>query len=463
MILLGTKKFYNKLQKKFIDFSGDKNPIHLCQNYSRKTIYGQILVHGIHAVLWSLELLTRKKIYFNNLDIRFLRPIFLKEKIFFYWNNKNNEIIIKNANAVLCKIIITKTKKVEKSADLLILNKTLETPSDKTIKDIEKLKCKKKNLSYKSVSEKIENSFSNLEKIYGLSFVYEVSTLSYIVGMEVPGLNSLFVSTKIKLKSNNKLLKRSYSVSYIEKRVGLVNLNFFGKTIESNIQTILRQNPVKNPSIRRIKKFIKKKEFSHMNALVIGGSRGIGEIVSKIITLGGGKVTFTYYKGYEEAKKIKKEFNKKLSKNISDTEVDILNQGHLNKLKKMENINYIFYFASPKILKSWNKKHDNQIYKIYKLYFFQQFKKIVKTFNENKNKLLFFYPSTVFIEKKIDGYQSYIKSKLLGENFCKKNINKNFNFYYPRLPMLVTDQNQSFFKLDPISNIPILLKYLRKI
>ena len=30
-----------------------------------------------------------------------------------------------------------------------------------------------------------------------------------------------------------------------------------------------------------------------MNALVIGGSRGIGEIVSKIITLGGGKVTFT--------------------------------------------------------------------------------------------------------------------------------------------------------------------------
>ena len=97
----------------------------------------------------------------------------------------------------------------------MILNKTLETPSDKTIKDIEKLKCKKKNLSYKSVSEKIENSFSNLEKIYGLSFVYEVSTLSYIVGMEVPGLNSLFVSTKIKLKSNNKLVKRSYRVSYI--------------------------------------------------------------------------------------------------------------------------------------------------------------------------------------------------------------------------------------------------------
>ena len=38
-------------KKKFADFSGDINPIHICENYSRKTIYGQTLVHGIHVVL----------------------------------------------------------------------------------------------------------------------------------------------------------------------------------------------------------------------------------------------------------------------------------------------------------------------------------------------------------------------------------------------------------------------------
>ena len=47
-----------------------------------------------------------------------------------------------------------------------------------------------------------------------------------------------------------------------------------------------------------------------MNALVIGGSRGIGEIISKMIIAGGGNVKLTYYKGFEEAKKIKKRISK---------------------------------------------------------------------------------------------------------------------------------------------------------
>ena len=462
MILLAKKKFNIDVQKKFADFSGDINPIHICENYSRKTIYGQTLVHGIHAVLWCLELLTKKKVYFNCVDIRFLKPIFLNEQIYCYWKNKENEIIIKNVNITLCKIFITKVKKVEKIDDCLFFNKGRKIPSNKTIEDLEKLQLKKNFINCNSNLKRKKKLFSNLQKIYGLSFVYEVCILSYIVGMEVPGLNSLFISTKIMLKSNIVLKKKFYKIINVEKRIGLLNLKFFGRTIESDIQTIVRQKPVKNPSFKMVKKFINDKEFKNMNALVIGGSRGIGEIISKMIIAGGGNVKLTYYKGFEEAKKIKKEFQK-LSKNNSIFELNILNQEHLNKLKKVKKINCVFYLATPKILKSWNKKHDNQISKIFKLFFFQQFKKIVKIFKENNNKLFFFYPSTVFIENNQDGYQSYIKSKILGENFCKKNKFKKFTFYYPRLPILVTDQNQSFFKLDPVSNIPILLEHLRNI
>ena len=204
----------------------------------------------------------------------------------------------------------------------------------------------------------------------------------------MPGLNSLFISTKIVLKSNIVLKKKFYKIINVEKRIGLVNLKFFGRTIESDIQTIVRQKPVKNPSFKMVKKFINDKEFKNMNALVIGGSRGIGEIISKMIIAGGGNVKLTYYKGFEEAKKIKKEFQK-LSKNNSIFELNILNQEHLNKLKKVKKINCVFYLATPKILKSWNKKHDNQISKLYKLFFFKQFKKIVKIFKENNNKLFF--------------------------------------------------------------------------
>ena len=68
---------------------------------------------------------------------------------------------------------------------------------------------------------------------------------------------------------------------------------------------------------------------------------------------GGGNVKLTYYKGFEEAKRFKKEFQK-LSKNNSIFELNILNQEHLNKLKKVKKINCVFY-CNTKILKSWNK------------------------------------------------------------------------------------------------------------
>ena len=71
--------------------------------------------------------------------------------------------------------------------------------------------------------------------------------------MEVPGLNSLFISTKIMLKSNIVLKKKFYKIINVEKRIGLVNLKFFGRTIESDIQTIVRQKPVKNPSFKMVK------------------------------------------------------------------------------------------------------------------------------------------------------------------------------------------------------------------
>ena len=61
------------------------------------------------------------------------------------------------------------------------------------------------------------------------------------------------------------------------------------------------------------------------------------------------------------------------------------------------------------------------------------------------------------------GIKVTLNQKFLEENFLQENKYKKFTFYYPRLPILVTDQNQSFFKLDPVSNIPILLEHLRNI
>ena len=281
MILLAKKEFSIESQKKFSNFSGDYNPIHLCDKYSRKTIYGQILVHGMHAVLWALDSLTKKKKFFKNLDVRFLKPIFLNEVISCYWDEQKDVINIKNSNTTLCKIFVTKVEKVVSLKSRVISGKPRLKPAQRKISEIEKLQSKKKYILFKGNIDKFHKNFDNLKFVYGLSFVCEVCTLSYIVGMEVPGLNSLFISTKISLKSDKKRI--FFRINKVEQRLGMVSFEYSGNRIECQIETIFRQKPVKSPTIQKLHRYVKGNEFNLMNALVIGGSRGIGEMVSKII------------------------------------------------------------------------------------------------------------------------------------------------------------------------------------
>ena len=60
--------------------------------------------------------------------------------------------------------------------------------------------------------------------------------------MEVPGLNSLFISTKIMLKSNIVLKKKFYKIINVEKRIGLVNLKFLVEQLKVIFRQLLGKN-----------------------------------------------------------------------------------------------------------------------------------------------------------------------------------------------------------------------------
>src|SRR5258708_5647331 len=52
---LGSRRFTAEDQLEFAEISGDWNPMHVDPVAARRTIYGGILVHGIHTLLWALE------------------------------------------------------------------------------------------------------------------------------------------------------------------------------------------------------------------------------------------------------------------------------------------------------------------------------------------------------------------------------------------------------------------------
>ena len=76
-------------------------------------------------------------------------------------------------------------------------------------------------------------------------------------------------------------------------------------------------------------------------------------------------------------------------------------------------------------------------------------------------KQLYFYPSSIFIDKKPRGFEEYIESKILGENLCNAMIEKdNAKIKIERLPPLATNQTitpLNYKKLTKVEDVMINL------
>ena len=78
------KKFTIKDQNAFAILSGDNNPIHVDKIYSRRSIYGEPVVHGVNQVLYALEILlskTKKYLFINRIRVQFKKPVFLDKEV----------------------------------------------------------------------------------------------------------------------------------------------------------------------------------------------------------------------------------------------------------------------------------------------------------------------------------------------------------------------------------------------
>jgi hypothetical protein len=93
-----SRRFTLADQIKFVNFSGDLNPIHVDLVASRRLIYGQPVVHGVNAMLWALACFAsghQRPITVQSLTCSFTKPLLL-----------NEDVTVDIDASVICKTII---------------------------------------------------------------------------------------------------------------------------------------------------------------------------------------------------------------------------------------------------------------------------------------------------------------------------------------------------------------------
>ena len=450
-------------QLDFAKMSGDFNPIHLDQNYARRSISGNVAVYGINLVFWGLnQFLKSKK---TEIKIKKINIIFSK------FININQNIKLK---------IFQKKKKILFNfleSDILVSDFEIEYERNKKNKDYYSNKkfVKKKplilNFENFKINEKfIENSSINeplLKKKYlymykylSFSQIIDFVTITRFVGMRVPGQDSILSKLNLFYKSS-KVNKNQFKITSVDNRFNLINLYYRGKNLSGNIRTLMRPKKI-NQDIENKNLKINKKEFVKQKALVIGGSKGLGEATVKILSLGSAKILFSYFRGKKDALQHRKAFKK----NIKTFHLNIEKKINLNTLKNIKNFKptHLYYFATPRIFSGSGYEFKEKNFAIFNNYYLTGFQKI---FNQLDKKILksVFFPSSVAINQVTNKLCEYACSKAAQEILLKylNEKYKTINFLCPRLPRLKTDQTLSI--LDRKSELPFrrLLKLVKKI
>lgn len=445
-----------RLQYEFAELSGDFNPLHVDQEFSRRSVYGAPVVHGVHLLLAALEQIgfdSTQRITF--LEAEFRSAVLVGEPF---------SVEITSVNSMR-KILLTSKKRVCAVFQIRTEQTTPIEPPPNNAYD--SAKCAEsiglddallvQGVDTGVVSAmSIKRFFPNLSQHLIHSDIDLLLMMTRTIGMKCPGSRALFRSFNWTLIPKHNQDAKTYRVSKIDRRFDLVEIEFMANSVVAKALAKVRQAPVHQPSSEFIQSFVSTNEFIGVRSLVIGGSRGLGELAVRILSCGGADVLFTYFKGESDSKKLASS----LRGNVNCRFFDARNPDEI-AIKDFLSFRptHLFYFATPTIQRQFAKEFNESLYQDFRIIFLDGFRTLCTRLSLSSA----LFPSTTFIDTREPGFDEYIQAKLDGEEFCETfRQGSNVAVYCDRLPPLVTDQTTELLGGDTISNVEVLVPLIRK-
>jgi NADP-dependent 3-hydroxy acid dehydrogenase YdfG len=287
---------------------------------------------------------------------------------------------------------------------------------------------------------------------------------SHYVGMICPGLYSLFASLNVALTDEASDIHHpdfksvAFDTEEFDDRFNLYTIAVSG-ILQGNLRAFRRPEPITAPDMHTVSSRVSPEEFKTLNALVIGGSRGIGACTAKMLACGGAKVLLTYRNSHEQATTIQNEINTHFAGCCKSAPLDITCEQIDTSGFDLQAINAVFYFATPQICKN----SDQQA--IYRAIYCDGLTKLCNTLEKTaSDKIYIFMPSSVFLEKPDKNFASYTDAKIAAEKLAD-DINQQSSHIHIikyRLPPMATDQTLApgAKKLPPV--LDSILPFIRQ-
>ena len=460
-------------QKQFARLSGDYNPIHIDPIAARRTRVGAPIVHGVHSLIWILECLAKSGhdvAGAKTLRVNFVHPIYVGDAVRLDTSNSSQSTtrvrILVGETEVVVASIGFKDPPPTPLPERLAGYRRMIPPGLPNNIGIDEMNGLQGHLAFGPEFSEIETLFPAAVQSLGLSRIAALVSSSCLVGMVVPGLHSMYLGLEVSMSNGAGGVEDGieFSVLSITPRFRAVRIGLRGEGIQGTLETVSRLQPVSQPSMDDVRRVVSRDEFQGANALVVGGSRGLGELTGKLVAAGGGRVLVTYVSGKADAGRVVDEISK-IGASCKSMPYDI-RQPAAEQLAAIElPPTQIYYFATPHIARRKTSTFDigrwNEFNQFYISGFFDLVTECARLWPKG---VRVFYPSTILVESKPGTNTEYAMSKAAAEVLCRDiaGLLPGVKVLTRRLPVLPTDQTNSVVPGKSLDPIEVLLPIVRE-
>lgn len=450
--ILGRRRFSVGEQGAFARLAGDFNPIHMDPLVARRSVVGEVVVHGIHVVLWSLDAFARiipGAAGVDSLNVAFPEPLFLGEEL---------ELLLQAGTADEFRLVAVTGKRnvatirLRRRRDGAATSGSSEPLSDSAqlvpaglpvLHSFEDLAGMTGTVGFVAQCADFVASFPSAAKLIGAERLRETAACSRLVGMVCPGFQSVFAELSLELSRDGASPHLRYLVEETDPRFGLVRMRVDSEGISGHVTAFCPPAAPRQPAIGEIAELVRHDEFKGQTALVVGGSRGLGELTAKAIAAGGGHPLITYATGKDDAENVAEEiwrFGGHAGVFLYD--VTRPATGQLAWLPESMP-SHIYYFATCRISQAKSGPFSPSRLERFLMFYVHGFYDLCRGLrNSGASRTALFWPSSVFVADRLKGLTEYAMAKAAGEILCADipNIFPGFKVHHSRLPRLLTDQ-----------------------
>jgi acyl dehydratase len=473
LIPVSLRVFTEEDQCEFASLSGDFNPIHTDALAARRVLFGEPVVHGIHALMWVLDAVSAKIPRARNgecltVRARFRKPIFLGESVFLVQtscDDRGLQFALRRDESVLVSIRleigVARDDNRERLEHTIETSESLGVPLDPTF---DEAACSAGRLcADEMVCLRLLEMFPSLGQLVGARRLGEVALISNVVGMRIPGRHSLFaaVALSIQLKAANESANRAsieYSAESASRQFKMISIGVRAPGMHALAEAFFRPAPVPPPPMQMLQNMIDADIFTGHRVLVVGGSRGLGAILARLLAVGGADVRITFANGVVEATTLAS--HPRITCSHLDT-------GQL-KVEEIEDcfkfpVDTLIYCATPRIFFRRTKPmHFDRLHGFMECYVYG-FGRIFERFAaQSLPRSTCLYPSSVEVESENAETVEYRIAKHSAEILCAELAVKypQCQFETPRLPRLDTDQTAMIGSSPSEETVPLMLELL---